>query len=769
MKSVLHVPEDWDTQWDSVVEAVKANTKFQRYHTEYFECCDGSTTREELFYKPLEKMANAVLDVWSELGGTDSGIPQTYHVNSTRKLQGGIFNKANLSPDLVVLHKDYKTKPNNFHWANALHVLEVKPYGNAICDGGEMPRLIIDGEQTTSSFCARLQLTWGTGVDPIGNHTMPTNRLRGKKPGPLTTPTTTISESNPPSSNSRKRPPDESSSTNQPTKKSKTKSALGQTEESEGRSTPKPETQRQLEPANQVCRYLLEMFSIPLLRSHATVSLVDRDRLQLYHANHSVVLVSSAINFSGGDGLKKFIATIIAFRRLTPEQNGIIETLFQKNTDLVWNSNIAADDKVVQKGNVVIFSGNKPNENFAVNLGEIISRDPAVVGRSTVVVDATSDKWPETELVMKVSWPGSGRVPETEFLEKACAEAKKTKGEWAINHLPRVLHARDVTFKSGSTLELVANLFRNPTFAKKKFQYERRALRVIIQERLHSIKSLKDVRVIGQVFLDVACSTCFCFPPRFSCAHAGLVHRWLFDEPGILHRDLSFNNIMCRIVKELGAEDKVHVYGVLTDYDLSSWVASLRTDYTKTSQQRTGTPPYMAQELLKGTSNTHLYRHDVESLFYIMLLTCARHKFDHSKGAKWSVVMREGTLPYQKWFNERDYDTLGSLKGTFFTDMKVIELSPAFEDIRKWLLHLQYCFSDGFELKNSYKKRKERGGDFAGELTPFDDETLGGKIDYSSLTEPIDRLTGNLKGLTIRYKLPPSPPPTPADVAQADT
>ena len=187
---------------------------------------------------------------------------------------------------------------------------------------------------------------------------------------------------------------------------------------------------------------------------------------------------------------------------------------------------------------------------------------------------------------------------------------------------------------------------------------------------------------------------------------------------------------MCRIVKESGVEDKV--YGVLTDYDLSSWVVSLKNDYNKTSRQRIGTPPYMAQELLKGTSDTHLYRHDIESLFYIMLLTCARHTFDHSNEAKWSVVMREGALPYGMWFNEQDYNTLGSLKGTFFTDTPAIELSPAFEDIRKWLVHLRYCFSDGFELKNAYKKRKERAVN-AAELTLFDDETLGGNIDYSSL------------------------------------
>ena len=235
--------------------------------------------------------------------------------------------------------------------------------------------------------------------------------------------------------------------------------------------------------------------------------------------------------------------------------------------------------------------------------------------------------------------------------------------------------------------------------------------------------------------------------------------------PGVLHRNLSLNNIMCRIVK---VEDNAHVYGVLTDYNLSSWGASLKSDYIKTSQPRTGTPPYMAHELLMGASDIHLYRHDVESLFYVMLLLCARHEFDLSDEAKWPLVMREGELPYDDWFNEPKYAKLGIFKESFFTRTEPVELSPAFEDIHKWLLHLQYCFSDGFELKYSYKKRKERAGDSAGELPPFDDETLGGKIDYSSLIEPISHLKGELKKLDVRYKGPSPATSTPAGAVSAD-
>ena len=156
MKSVLHVPKDWNTQWKSVIRAVEADPEFQKHCKEYFECCDCSATREELFYRPLAKMTNTVLDIWSEFGGSDSGIHQAYHVNRPRKLQGGIFNKANLSPNLVVVHKDCPTKSNNLHWANALRILEVKPYGNVICDGCDMPNLVVDGEHATASSCIPL-------------------------------------------------------------------------------------------------------------------------------------------------------------------------------------------------------------------------------------------------------------------------------------------------------------------------------------------------------------------------------------------------------------------------------------------------------------------------------------------------------------------------------------------------------------------------------------------------------------------------------------
>ena len=383
-------------------------------------------------------------------------------------------------------------------------------------------------------FLCLAWLMYATGVDPISNHASPPSPKRyvAKKSDPVTG-TVTVSASTSASSKSRKRPADGPSTVGQPAKKrTKTKSTLSRAfdqstsaqvgEEDETSSAQKSEGQCRIDPAMQVCRYLLEMFSIPLLRSHATVSLVDRDRLQLYHANRSVILVSSAINFSKGDGLDKFIALIIAFSRLSFRENGILDNLVKKNIELVKESGIPTDNKVVQKGNQLELPVDGSKDTFTVDLGNVIFRDPATVGRSTVVLEAASDRWPGTELVVKISWPGSGRVRETDLLKKASEEAERSPGKWARNHLPQVFYTEDVAFDEKSTIESVARLFENAKFVNGSYTYERRTLRIIVQERLYPLKSLSNVREIGQVFLDVACSACpLCFSidlylPRFS-------------------------------------------------------------------------------------------------------------------------------------------------------------------------------------------------------------------------------------------------------------
>ena len=155
MKHVLHVPDNWRTAWGPAIEAIKADSDFKKYHEEYCKHCNKRGSHEKVFYKPLMNTANAAFEVLSRpmLGAASPKITQYYRVNDPKKLRGGIFNKFHLSPDLVVLHKDCKaSEQDDLHWANPLHILEVKPFDSALCDGRSISRLVVNGERPTSSL-----------------------------------------------------------------------------------------------------------------------------------------------------------------------------------------------------------------------------------------------------------------------------------------------------------------------------------------------------------------------------------------------------------------------------------------------------------------------------------------------------------------------------------------------------------------------------------------------------------------------------------------
>ena len=233
----------------------------------------------------------------------------------------------------------------------------------------------------------------------------------------------------------------------------------------------------------------------------------------------------------------------------------------------------------------------------------------------------------------------------------------------------------------------------------------------------------------------------------------GSVHRWLYEVVGILHRDLSLNNIMYRRL-----EGKV--YGVLTDFDLSSWTRTLTKDCAKTSQQRTGTPPYMAHGLLNGTDPLHMYRHDLESIFYIMVMFSTRYEIRAPEdGAEGGLQMRRplGELPFQEWFDQPSPKQLASSKRDLLTRPSIkLNLSPAFKDFGNWLQGLRRAFHAGFNSKESYEmavsdeapRMKLRS---TPKIPKFDDETLGGHISYSTFIDPARELGGKLRDLTVRY------------------
>jgi len=154
--------------------------------------------------------------------------------------------------------------------------------------------------------------------------------------------------------------------------------------------------------------------------------------------------------------------------------------------------------------------------------------------------------------------------------------------------------------------------------------------------------------------------------------------------------------------------------------------------------------------MLDGTDALHLYRHDVESLFYVMVILATHYEIEvPKKDGGGGVQMRGGKLPFEGWFDEPSYKNLACFKRGFLWEFEALDLSPTFEDFRGWLVRLRKSFSRGFIAKQQWLEEEESCDE--GTPTPFDDETLGGHVHYSALIGPVRNLKGKLKGLVIRY------------------
>ena len=125
-------------------------------------------------------------------------------------------------------------------------------------------------------------------------------------------------------------------------------------------------------------------------------------------------------------------------------------------------------------------------------------------------------------------------------------------------------------------------------------------------------------------------------------------HRSLHCDGEILHRDISENNIIITDPKQADG-----FVGMLIDLDLAKLLGSERSG----ARHQTGTREFMAIQVLQRL--VHTYRHDMESLFYVLLWICARRSWEVEFRCKAADRPKESRL--KKWYMG-SYDDIADAK-----------------------------------------------------------------------------------------------------------
>ncbi|KAK0211823.1 hypothetical protein IW262DRAFT_1497677 [Armillaria fumosa] len=367
-------------------------------------------------------------------------------------------------------------------------------------------------------------------------------------------------------------------------------------------------------------------------------------------------------------------------------------------------------------------------------LGGIIHRQCGLIGRDICVVPACSSAWPDQELVVKISWPSIHRDSE-KLMDAAKAKADEMASEgkrhWVLDHLPEIPHSQDFRSDDKTTSQRrLVELSNKADVDGTPFIYKEHFLRISVSESLFPITGLTDVKDIAQGFFDI-----------FRC------HHLLYEKLKILHRDISLNNMMYR-KRHDNIEQKFQIVGVLNDFDLSSVIPLKGAAFL----HRTGTPPYMAHELLGQSDVGHLYRHDIEAFYYVLLILCCRYEIVQSAGGKvvQDLQSEQAKMPFAQWYDRTiSWQELAAFKHHFLTGVEPISPSKSFSAFLPWLNAIQFLFRQGlFALGNSKISETQLPSyvTLPGTMqpsVPFDNETLGGYITSEYMLQIMSEIDGH--------------------------
>ncbi|KAF5349780.1 hypothetical protein D9758_010221 [Tetrapyrgos nigripes] len=402
----------------------------------------------------------------------------------------------------------------------------------------------------------------------------------------------------------------------------------------------------------QCANYRLEMLSRGILQYHALGLVIDGMWFQCCYYDRSAIVHSNPINLDEKDHLLLLLVVLNELKVHKPfvspipdrttEVFPLLDPVYCEGYD-DYHELASGQEKglVHDRSGRNAFHGYRLvlDKETELTLGQTIQRSHSIIGRGTTVLHAKCLKghWGKEgdEVVVKISFVDEGRLSEAKLMDLAKEKAVEDHA-WALEHLPEILSVHEYPNSKDSPESRLFEFMRDKL--KADSTYELRILRILVLRPLKPITQLNDPKDFAQVFYDIL-----------------QIHRWLVDHAKILHRDISQNNIMYRVLKD----DKVR--GVLNDFDLASKLPMSRSH---SSQTRSGTRLFMSHELLIPPDQPglgHFYRHDLESIYYVMLILFANYdKVQEDNNAQKKGIQKVSDH-YKAWFKGTD-ELVGLLK-----------------------------------------------------------------------------------------------------------
>lgn len=192
---------------------------------------------------------------------------------------------------------------------------------------------------------------------------------------------------------------------------------------------------------------------------------------------------------------KLFAALNVCVNKLHLEDRGFVSRLYPEPKDLRDGCWI----KLTVKGKSVV-----------VTLGVVLARQQGLFSRSTTVLTVAAtegfEEWANKYLVVKISFPSKDRFSEAEFVgpRRVQTTVRKTGDNWVLDHIPSLLHCEDIVFGYNHLTSRLERYLKNCKWVDaREFEYNSRVCRIVVAERLYSVKELESAAQRCQVYFDV--------------------------------------------------------------------------------------------------------------------------------------------------------------------------------------------------------------------------------------------------------------------------